>query len=833
MTGDRGPGLPEQLVVRGARENNLRGVDLDLPHRRLVVFTGVSGSGKSSLAFDTIYAEGQRRQVQSMSSFARRFLGEMDKPDVDRIDGLCSAVAVDQRSSSSRSPRSTVGTVTEIYDLLRVVYAQVGQPHCTVCQAALVRHDDVLACPDGHQTAVPEMYSRSFSFNLPFGQCAECAGLGTAAVVDPALVVPDGTLSLAAGAIAAWRADTCAPERATAVALLEGEGHTADDPWDGLPAALRETLLDGRDVPVKLRRKTRDGETWREGRFTGVMPWLRQRIRAAGPDAPLGHIEAVTRPGPCPACGGGRLNPAQLAVTVAGMGIGAVSTLPISACARFFTDVDLSTRDRAVVAQALDEITERLEYLVAVGLGYLSLHRAARSLSGGESQRIRLASQLGTRLFGQLYVLDEPTAGLHPRDGEQLISTLHALRDQGNSVIVVEHDHNMIRAADWVVEVGPGAGEHGGELVFAGTVEDLLASDKSITSAFLDGRRSIAAPQTRREPAAGREIVVRGARQHNLAGVDVRFPLGCFIAVSGVSGAGKSTLVDGILYRAADRALGGEAPAPGVHDSIEGLDLIDRVIRVDQSPIGRSGRSTPATYTGVIDHIRKVFTQTDEARSRGYKPGRFSFNSPGGRCDACSGDGTVRIEMYFLPDVFLPCDACRGSRYNEETLQIRYRDRNIAEVLDMPIDEAAEFFAGTTAITDSLQVMRDVGLGYLRLGQSANTLSGGEAQRVKLAIELQRKAGQHTLYLLDEPTTGLHSSDIDRLMTVLHSLVDAGHTVIAVSHNVDVVAAADWVIDLGPDGGDGGGQLIAAGTPEVVRDTAGSHTGRYLAASNT
>lgn len=712
--------LPDRLSVRGARVHNLRGVDLDLPHRRLIVFTGVSGSGKSSLAFDTLYAEAQRRQVQSLSTFARQFMDEMSKPDFDRLDGLCSAVAVDQRTSATRSPRSTVGTVTEVYDLMRVVWATAGLPHCTVCGEELLPDNGTLVCLDGHATELPEMYNRSFSFNLPFGQCPDCLGLGVAA---------------------------------------EEEGA----------------------VPL-----------------------------------------------PCTSCGGARLRPAQLGVRVGDRGIAEVAALPVTECLKFFTGLEFPDRQRQVLAQALGEITDRLRYLTEVGLGYLSLDRPARTLSGGEAQRIRLATQLGTQLFGLLYVLDEPTAGLHPQDVEELIGTLKSLRDRGNTLVVVEHEEHLIRAADWVVELGPAAGERGGELMFTGTAAELLRDPESLTGAYLSGRRTGHRPARRRPPAPGRELVVRGPRENNLRGTDVAFPLGCFVVVSGVSGAGKSTLVDTILYRAAARALGEAAPLPGAHERVDGLGLVDRVIRVDQSPIGRSGRSTPATYTGILDAIRKLFAQTPAARERGFTPGRFSFNSPGGRCEACAGDGTVRVEMYFLPDVFLECDSCHGARYDQETLAVTYRGRTIAEVLELPIETAAEFFAGARAVADPLRTLCEVGLGYLRLGQSANTLSGGEAQRIKLAAELQRRPGRHTLYLLDEPTTGLHASDVARLMGVLHRLVAKGHTVIAVSHNIEVVRTADWVIDLGPAGGDGGGQVVAVGTPEQIAASPASRTGRYL-----
>ncbi|MFI6026219.1 excinuclease ABC subunit UvrA [Amycolatopsis magusensis] len=821
--------MPGRLSVRGARVHNLRNVDIDLPHRRLIVFTGVSGSGKSSLAFDTVYAEAQRRQVQSMSTFARQFIDEMDKPDLDRIEGLCNAVAVDQRSAMSRSPRSTVGTVTEVYDLIRVVFAQVGVPHCTVCGEELLRDDDdTLVCVDGHDTKLPEMFSRSFSFNLPFGQCPACSGLGSRLEIQPDLVVPDESRSLAAGAIAPWRvpptraaeakhtkATKADAERVLLAALVEAEGRSMESPWRTLPAELRETLLNGENVRV-------NGSV-----FMGAIPWIRQRHERTYLEGGGLLLQSFMRDVTCADCGGGRLNPQQLAVKVGGAGIAEVVSMPAQTALRFFDKLTVGERDQQVIAQAIDEITQRLRYLIEVGLGYLTMDRAARTLSSGEAQRIRLASQLGTELFGVLYVLDEPTAGLHPKDVEDLVTTLRLLRDQGNTLIVVEHDHQVIEAADHVVEMGPGAGELGGRLMFAGPVDQLLAAEDSMTGGYVSGRRTITMPESRRQPRPGREIVVRNARGHNLTGIDVSFPLGCFVAVSGVSGAGKSTLVDYTLYRAAERSLGGSAPEPVAHDGIDGLSQVDRVIRVDQTPIGRSGRSTPATYLGIFDAIRKVFAQAEESKRRGFKPGQFSFNSKGGRCEACTGEGTVRVEMHFLPDVFLPCDVCHGKRYNADTLRVHYRGRTIAEVLEMPISEAADFFTGVPTITGPLNVLRDVGLGYIRIGQPANTLSGGEAQRIKLANELQRRAGRHTLYLLDEPTTGLHSSDIDRLMKVLHDLVHKGHTVITVTHDIEVIRTADWIIDIGPDGGDQGGRLIGTGTPEQIA-SGQSHTGHYL-----
>ncbi|ASO20987.1 excinuclease ABC subunit A [Actinoalloteichus hoggarensis] len=818
------PALPDTLSVRGARVHNLRGVDLDLPHRSLIVFTGVSGSGKSSLAFDTIYAEAQRRQVQSMTSFARQFMNEMEKPDVDRLDGLCSAVAVDQRSSASRNPRSTVGTVTEVYDLMRVLWATVGSGHCTDCAAALVDR----ACPAGHDTALPDLTGPAFSFNLPFGRCPACLGLGSTREIDPALVVPDESRSIDEGAVAPWR--NAPAERAAAVAVVERAGRSTAVPWRTLPSDLRETLLhgvggSGADGVAEDRGQAA------AGRLPGVIPWLERRRASAGEGA-ADPAEPYLRTVACPDCAGARLNPAQAAVRVGGLGIAEACALPVADALRFFAGLTVGDRDRRVIEQAVIEITDRLTFLIKVGLGYLTLGRTARTLSGGEAQRIRLAGQLGTRLFGLLYVLDEPTVGLHPEDTAALITTLRGLRDLGNTLIVVEHDHAVIRAADRMVELGPAAGELGGRLMFAGTAEELLVDDDSLTGRFLRDPGGATArpggvPRTRRTPGPGRELVVRGARANNLRDVDVTLPLGMLVAVSGVSGAGKSTLVDEILCRAADRALGGDAPPPGDHDEVLGLASIDRVIRVDQSPIGRSARSTPATYTGILDTVRKVFAQTDEARRRGFKPGRFSFNSPGGRCAACSGDGTVRVEMGFLPDVFLPCDVCHGARFDDATLAVRHRGRSIADVLAMSVDEAAEFFADLGAAARPLRVLAEVGLGYLRLGQPGNTLSGGEAQRIKLANELQRRPGRHTLYLLDEPTTGLHSSDVARLAGVLHDLVAAGHSVVAVSHSMEVVAAADWVVDLGPGGGADGGLVVAEGTPEAVAAGDGA-TARHL-----
>ncbi|ABW11494.1 excinuclease ABC, A subunit [Parafrankia sp. EAN1pec] len=941
--------MADRLVVRGAREHNLRDVDLDLPRDGLVVFTGLSGSGKSSLAFDTIFAEGQRRYVESLSAYARQFLGQMDKPDVDFIEGLSPAVSIDQKSTS-RNPRSTVGTITEVYDYLRLLYARVGHPHCPKCGRPIARQtpqqivDRLLELPEGtrFQVLAPvvrgrkgeyadlfaelqssgfarvrvdgtvvaltecpklekqrkhtievvvdrlaakesakrrltdsietalklgsglvlldfvdrdpadpdrermysehlacmyddlsfeEMEPRSFSFNSPFGACQECSGLGTRKEVDPDLVVPDPTLSLAEGAIQPWAGGHNKEyfERLL-TALSEDLSFRMDTPWEGLPERARKAILHGSgETEIHV------GYTNRYGRkrsyytsFEGVMAFLRRRHSDAESDSSRERYEGYMRDVPCPACRGARLKPESLAVTLGGRSIAEVSGMSIGECAAFLRGVELSEREQAIAGRVLKEIDARLAFLLDVGLDYLSLNRSAGTLAGGEAQRIRLATQIGSGLVGVLYVLDEPSIGLHQRDNRRLIQTLVRLRDLGNTLIVVEHDEDTIRAADWVVDIGPGAGEHGGRVVVSGPVEELLSSEESMTGAYLSGRRQIPVPDIRRAPTKSRSLTVHGAREHNLRDVTVSFPLGCLVAVTGVSGSGKSTLVNDILASVLANHLNGAREVPGRHRTVSGLEHLDKAVRVDQSPIGRTPRSNPATYTGVFDHIRRLFAETTEAKVRGYLPGRFSFNVKGGRCEACSGDGTIKIEMNFLPDVYVPCEVCEGARYNRETLEVHFKGRNIAEVLDMPIEEAAEFFAAVPAIARHLRTLNDVGLGYVRLGQSAPTLSGGEAQRVKLASELQRRSTGRTVYVLDEPTTGLHFEDIRKLLGVLGRLVDAGNTVIVIEHNLDVIKTADWIVDMGPEGGTGGGRVIAEGAPETVATVSESHTGAFL-----
>jgi excinuclease ABC subunit A len=939
----------DRLVVRGAREHNLQDVSLDLPRDALIVFTGLSGSGKSSLAFDTIFAEGQRRYVESLSAYARQFLGQMDKPDVDFIEGLSPSVSIDQKSTS-RNPRSTVGTITEVYDYLRLLFARAGRPHCPKCNKPISRQtpqqivDRVLEFEDGERfqvlapvvrgrkgefaelfrdlqtrgysrvridgevvslEAVPplkkqekhtievvvdrlqvkrsakrrltdsvetalalgdglvvldfvdapaddpqrervfsehlacldddlsfeELEPRSFSFNSPFGACPECTGLGTRREVDPELIVPNDELSLAEGAVAVWSAGSSSSEYFLRLLAALGEtlGFSTQTPWRQLPERAREAVLTGLDHQVHVSYRNRYGRdrSYYTG-FEGAVSFVKRRHAETDSERSRERYEGYMREVPCPACGGARLKPEVLAVRVGNRSIAEICRLPIGECDAFLRAAELTDRERQIGDRVLKEIHARLGFLLDVGLDYLSLERPAGTLSGGEAQRIRLATQIGSGLVGVLYVLDEPSIGLHQRDNRRLIDTLTRLRDLGNTLIVVEHDEDTIRTADWVVDIGPGAGEHGGHVVVSGPVEKLLASEVSLTGAYVSGRRSIPMPTIRRVPDPERRLRVVGAREHNLRTIDVDFPLGCFVAVTGVSGSGKSTLVNDVLYRVLANKLNGARQVPGRHRLLDGVEHLDKVVHVDQSPIGRTPRSNAATYTGVFDHVRRLFAETTEAKVRGYLPGRFSFNVKGGRCESCSGDGTIKIEMNFLPDVYVPCEVCQGARYNRETLDVRYKDRTIAEVLDMPIEEALQFFAPVPAIARHLRTLDDVGLGYVRLGQPAPTLSGGEAQRVKLASELQKRSNGRSVYVLDEPTTGLHFEDIRKLLGVLGRLVDAGNTVIVIEHNLDVIKTADWVIDMGPEGGSGGGLVVAEGTPEQIADHPTSFTGEFL-----
>ena len=929
------------IRVVGAREHNLRDVSVDIPRDDLVVITGLSGSGKSSLAFDTLYAEGQRRYVESLSAYARQFLGQMDKPDVDHIEGLSPAISIDQKTTS-RNPRSTVATVTEIYDYLRLLFARVGEPHCPICGrpiagqsveqiadqvlalpegtrflvlAPLVRgrkgeHRDVLdqirgegfarvavdgaihtldevpaldkkfahtievvvdrlvmrddlrrrlsdsletatgladglvrieevvtgeatprtwiyserfACPE-HGASLPELAPRTFSFNSPHGACPQCTGLGFTPEVDPELVV-DPERTLADGAILPWTDRTTDYYDLLLDVIAEQHDIDLDVPWRELPEETRALLLRGprrrERVFLGARRK---GGSW--GWFEGVIPQLRRQHATSMSHAVRDSVEQFMSLRPCSACGGARLKPESLAVTVAGRNIHELTLLSVSDSLAFFGELELSDTQAFIGARVIQEIRERLRFLDDVGVGYLTLARAAGTLSGGEAQRIRLATQIGSGLVGVLYILDEPSIGLHQRDNRKLIGTLERLRDQGNTVLVVEHDEEMIRSAGHVIDMGPGAGQHGGRVVAQGSVADVEAEPSSATGAFLSGRRGVPVPATRREARGW--LTVRGARENNLRGIDAAFPVGALTCVTGVSGSGKSTLVNEVLLKTLTARLGRRPRRPGAHDHIEGLEHIDKVIDIDQSPIGRTPRSNPATYTGLFDHIRQLFSKTQDARARGYSPGRFSFNVKGGRCEACKGDGTITIEMHFLPDVYVPCEVCGGKRYNRETLTVRYAGRTIHEVLEMSVEEAVEAFAAVPKIHRRLQTLHDVGLDYVRLGQPATTLSGGEAQRVKLATELSKVATGRTLYVLDEPTTGLHFADIEKLLEVLQRLVDQGNTVVVIEHNLDVIKCADWVIDLGPEGGSGGGSLLVAGTPEEVAATPGSHTGEYL-----
>ena len=939
------------IRVQGARENNLKNVDLTIPRDAMVVFTGLSGSGKSSLAFDTIFAEGQRRYVESLSSYARMFLGQVDKPDVDFIEGLSPAVSIDQKSTS-KNPRSTVGTITEIYDYMRLLWARIGHPHCPECGEEITQQtpqqivdilqeypertrlqilapvvsarkgefvdlfkdlltqgysrarvdgetvqlsdppklakqykhtievvvdrivikdgihqrltdsietalkladgrvlidfvdreqDDPertrsfsenLACPNNHPLQIDTIEPRAFSFNSPFGACSACDGIGSRLEVDTELLVPNPDLTLGEGAIAPWSQGKATTEYWLRLLAGLGEelGFDLNTPFKDLPAKTRAAILDGKDYKVEVSYRNRFG---RERRYTsgfeGVKAYIKRKHEETESDFARDRYEQYMRQVACASCGGARLNPTILGVKVGGKSIADITDLSLANALAFVRSLQLSAREAKIGEQVLKEIDARLQFLLDVGLDYLTLSRSAGTLSGGEAQRIRLATQIGSGLVGVLYVLDEPSIGLHQRDNRRLIETLTKLRDMGNTLIVVEHDEDTMREADWIVDVGPGAGEHGGEIVHSGSFEELLKNTKSITGDYMAGRRRIEVPASRRPVDKKRQLTVRGARENNLKNVTVSFPLGVFTAVTGVSGSGKSTLVNDILYTSLANKLNGAKQVPGRHKSIDGLEHLDKVIHVDQSPIGRTPRSNPATYTGVFDHIRKLFAETSEAKMRGYTPGRFSFNVKGGRCEDCSGDGTLKIEMNFLPDVYVPCETCHGKRYNRETLEVHYKGKTIADVLEMPVEEAAEFFAAFTPIARHLNTLVDVGLGYIRLGQPATTLSGGEAQRVKLATELQKRSNGRSIYVLDEPTTGLHFEDIRKLLAVLQSLVDKGNSVITIEHNLDVVKCADWIIDMGPEGGSGGGTVIAEGTPEQVAQVKGSHTGAFLA----
>jgi excinuclease ABC subunit A len=948
--------VADVLAVRGAREHNLRGVSLEMPRDRLIVFTGLSGSGKSSLAFDTIYAEGQRRYVESLSAYARQFLGQMDKPDVDFIEGLSPAISIDQKSAS-RNPRSTVGTITEVYDYLRLIYARIGQPHCPNCGRPVSRQtpqqivDHIMELPEGtrfevlapvvrgrkgeyealledlaregytrarvdgeewdltspdHQrlaryeqhtievvvdrlvrrqrvarrltdsleTALQlaegvagirvvdrgdggdaesseqeeeqltfsqhlachhcgisfdELAPRNFSFNSPYGACEHCAGLGTRFEVDPELVVPNLDRTLADGAIAPFSTGRTEYFNRLVLAVAADAGVPTSTPWKRLRKTHQKLLLYGagnRLVHVQYRNRYGRNRSYRT-HYEGVIPYLQRRHGEAESDHTREAIEGYMREVPCPSCHGARLKPESLAVTVGGINIFELCSLSIARSAEALRDLELTGRDQMIAERVLREIQARMQFLLDVGLDYLTLARSAGTLAGGEAQRIRLASQIGSGLVGVLYVLDEPSIGLHQRDNRRLVDTLLRLRDLGNTVIVVEHDEETIRVADHIVDIGPGAGEHGGEIVCSGPLEELLSCERSITGRYVSGAMAIPVPAMRRDPGRG-WIVVREARENNLAGIDVEVPLGCLVAVTGVSGSGKSTLVNDILYRGLMQRIYRSRLVPGRHRDIEGAEAIDKVVAIDQSPIGRTPRSNPATYTGVFDSIRKLFSQTPEARIRGYEPGRFSFNVKGGRCEACSGDGTIKIEMHFLPDVYVPCEICGGARYNRDTLEVTFKGKSVADVLDMPCEEALGFFANQPTIARHLQTLVDVGLGYVRLGQPAPTLSGGEAQRVKLSSELSKRSTGHTMYMLDEPTTGLHFEDIRKLLNVLSRLVDQGNTVLVIEHNLDVIKTADWLIDLGPEGGDAGGTVVADGPPERVVKTRESHTGAFL-----
>ena len=947
--------MAENLVVKGAREHNLKAVDIELPRDKLIVFTGISGSGKSSLAFDTIYAEGQRRYVESLSAYARQFLGQMDKPDVDFIEGLSPAISIDQKSAS-RNPRSTVGTITEVYDYLRLLFARIGTPHDPETGEKLVRQtpqqivDRVLKLEEGdrfqilapvvrgrkgtydtlvndlanqgftravidgqitdlnevsgtnedgtpvlqleryemHDISVivdrlvmrdgierrltdsietalnlasgvmqieilrekkksefltfsihfsrpsdgksfEELEPRNFSFNSPYGACVSCDGLGTRFEVDPQLVIPNPDLSLEEGAIAPWSTGRSKYFQLLLRAVAEENMISMETQWKKLSKKSQNTILEGiGKKKITVNYTNRFGRTRNfQATFEGVIPNLRRRHREADTDKQREQIEGYMRQIPCPDCNGARLKPLSLAVTIDELNIADLCNMSIKEAATRISRIKLNKRDELIASPILKEINSRMGFLLDVGLEYLSLHRAASTLSGGEAQRIRLASQIGSGLVGVLYVLDEPSIGLHQRDNKRLIETLERLRDIGNSVLVVEHDEETICIADHVVDIGPGAGEHGGAIVHSGSVSQLRKNKDSITGQYISGKKAIPVPDLRRAPGDD-WITIRGAREHNLKDIDVEIPLGCFVSITGVSGSGKSTLVNDILYRSLMQQIYKSKVAPGLHTAIEGLSSLDKVINIDQQPIGRTPRSNPATYTGVFDNVRKLFAQTQESKMRGYMPGRFSFNVKGGRCEACSGDGTIKIEMHFLPDVYVPCEICNGARYNRDTLDVLFKGKNIADILNMPCEEALQFFENQPPIVRHMQTLVDVGLGYVRLGQPAPTLSGGEAQRVKLASELAKRSTGHTMYILDEPTTGLHFEDVNKLLNVLSRLVDQGNTIVVIEHNLDVIKSSDWVIDLGPNGGDGGGTIIAEGTPEHVAKTDESFTGQFL-----
>ncbi|MDD6086529.1 MAG: excinuclease ABC subunit UvrA [Bifidobacterium boum] len=939
-----------KITIQGAREHNLKNVDLSIPRNRMVVFTGLSGSGKSSLAFDTLFAEGQRRYVESLSAYARQFLGRMDKPNVDFIEGLSPAVSIDQKTTN-RNPRSTVGTITEIYDYLRLLFARTGEPHCPVCGepvsaqtpqqmvdallampertrfqilAPVVRgrkgefvdllellrsdgyaralidgemrqlSDDIKltkqkkhtievvvdrlvirdgirqrltdsietalklskglviadfvdldehdparrrpfsekrACPNGHQLELDEIEPRTFSFNAPYGACPECTGIGYNLEIDPDLVIPDPSKTLNEGAIEPWGLTKGTGDyyRHVLEGLGEEMGFDLDTPWQDLPEDVRHAIMYGHDFQVKVSYRNRWGRLreYSTG-FEGVVRTLMRRHDETDSDQMKQYYESYMREVPCQACGGKRLRPEVLAVTVGGKSIADVCDMPVERSLAWIRELHLEGSAAEIAGEVVKEIKARLAFLNDVGLGYLSLSRAAKTLSGGEAQRIRLATQIGSGLVGVMYVLDEPSIGLHQRDNKRLIDTLHHLRDLGNTLIVVEHDQETIETADWLVDIGPGAGEHGGEVVYSGPAAHIVDAPRSITGDYIAGRRAIEVPKRRRRTHADRRLTVVGARENNLKNINVNFPLGVMTCVTGVSGSGKSTLVNTILYPVLADKLNGARMVPGKHTRIEGIEQCDKVIHVDQNPIGRTPRSNPATYTGVWDKIRTLFAKTPEAQVRGYGPGRFSFNVKGGRCEACHGDGTLKIEMNFLPDVYVQCEECHGKRYNRETLEVKYNGKSVADVLDMPIEEAARFFKAYPSISRYLDTLTQVGLGYIRLGQPATTLSGGESQRVKLATELQRRSTGKTVYILDEPTTGLHFEDVRKLLLVLQGLVDKGNTVIVIEHNLDVIKSADWIIDLGPEGGDGGGTVVAQGTPEQVARNENSWTGRFL-----